>query len=101
MSVVRVVWQNVFDKNDSGELVQELPVIIGQSSGCHVKPNDSFGGVSPSHARLDQAADAVVITDLQSKNGTWLNGVQIACAPISQGDEVQIGTWRLQIFKEN
>lgn len=100
MSVVRVTWQNVFDANERGELVQRLPILIGRSSDCHITPNDSFGGVSRSHARLDQAADGVVLTDLQSKNGTWLNGVQIACAPIAQGDEVQVGAWRLKIFPQ-
>ena len=57
MSVIRITWQNIFDANDRGELVQRMPVIIGRSKEAHLQPGDQFGGVSRSHARIDYTED--------------------------------------------
>lgn len=100
MSVIRITWQNIFDANDRGELVQRMPVIIGRSQDAHLQPGDEYGGVSRTHARIDHTEDGVMLTDLASKNGTWLNGVQISAAPLTLGDQVQIGAWKLAIYPQ-
>ncbi|MFT5195103.1 MAG: putative component of type VI protein secretion system [Candidatus Promineifilaceae bacterium] len=100
MSVIRITWQNVFDANDRGELVQRMPVIIGRSAEAHLQPGDELGGVSRSHARIDLTKDGVTLTDLGSKNGTWLNGVPISAAPICTGDKVNIGAWQMKIYPQ-
>ena len=100
MSVIKITWQNIFDANERGELVQTLPVLIGRAAECHIRPNDQFGGVSRNHARIDQTENGVLITDLGSKNGTWINGVNVASSPLTNGDELQIGPWRLSIFPQ-
>lgn len=100
MSVIKITWQNLFDANDRGELVQHLPVLIGRSADCHLQPNDRVGGVSRTHARLDLDERGIIITDLNSKNGTWLNGLEIECAPVENGDQLQIGAWEMTIFAQ-
>ena len=100
MSVIRITWQNIFDANDRGELVQRMPVIIGRSKEAHLQPGAQFGGVSRSHARIDYTEDGVILTDLASKNGTWLNGVQVASAPLCGGDQLQIGAWQMEIHPQ-
>jgi len=35
--------------------------------------------------------DGVMLNDLQSTNGTRLNGVRITSTPISDGDEIRVG----------
>jgi len=52
--------------------------------------------VSWRHARLDRTAQGFVLTDLNSTNGTFVNGRRVT-APciIKQGDVIQIGPFRL------
>lgn len=54
--------------------------------------------VSRQHARLDVAEAGISITDLDSANGTRVNGTPIAGAtPLHEGDVIQIGITQLQI----
>ena len=47
------------------------------------------------HARFIVTADSVTIEDLNSKNGTRLNGTRLASpAQLCDGDEVVVGTVR-------
>jgi pSer/pThr/pTyr-binding forkhead associated (FHA) protein len=47
--------------------------------------------VSRYHAKIVKEADRYVLYDLDSKNGTHLNGVQVkGSVPIRDGDEIQI-----------
>jgi pSer/pThr/pTyr-binding forkhead associated (FHA) protein len=50
-------------------------------------------GISREHALIlyDEDADEYSIEDLQSTNGTMVNGKRVRSAPISDGDELQIG----------
>jgi len=52
--------------------------------------------VSWHHARLDQTAQGHLLTDLNSTNGTFVNGQRLTRSHLlQQGDEVQIGPFRL------
>ena len=54
-------------------------------------------GVSRHHAELRDVAGACRIVDLDSANGTFVNGQRVTAAPLSEGDIVGIGpaTFRL------
>ncbi len=65
--------------------------------GCDVTLEDT--DVSRRHAEIRHEGDAVVVEDLGSTNGTFVNGERISGArPLSEGDEVRFGdtVWRLQ-----
>jgi pSer/pThr/pTyr-binding forkhead associated (FHA) protein len=48
--------------------------------------------VSRYHARILVSDGHAALEDLQSKNGTFLNGTRLsASAPLSEGDEIKIG----------
>ena len=47
--------------------------------------------VSRQHARLDVGPQGAVLTDLDSFNGTFLNGIQIDQAVIHPGDVINVG----------
>ena len=47
--------------------------------------------VSSHHARIDPAGKDYVITDLQSKNGTFVNGERVTSNKLKNGDQILIG----------
>lgn len=51
--------------------------------------------VSRRHAEFLRNADGYVVKDVGSLNGTYLNRERIEQAPLSAGDEVQIGKFKL------
>ena len=56
--------------------------------------------VSRRHARLRPDGNRVVVEDLGSKNGTWVNGAQVT--GVVDGDEIRFGTVtaRLRAFRD-
>jgi hypothetical protein len=54
--------------------------------------------VSRRHAEFTRAGDTFSVRDVGSLNGTYLNRERIDDAPLSNGDEVQIGKFRLVYF---
>src|SRR5437763_7848876 len=54
--------------------------------------------VSRRHAEFARSGDTFGVRDVGSLNGTYLNRERIDDAPLSNGDEVQIGKFRLVYF---
>jgi len=54
-------------------------------------------GVSRRHARLHWDGTELVVEDLDSKNGTFLNGARIQRAGVAAGDEVRFGPVALRV----
>src|SRR4051795_414213 len=57
--------------------------------------------VSRRHAEFQRSGDGFVVRDVGSLNGTYLNRERIEDAPLTGGDEVQIGKFRLVYFTSN
>lgn len=51
--------------------------------------------VSAYHAILQREPDRTIVKDLDSTNGTYISGQRITAAPITSGDTLHIGTYRL------
>jgi transcriptional regulator with GAF, ATPase, and Fis domain len=51
--------------------------------------------VSRKHCAIKQAADGFELTDLDSHNGTFVNGIPIHCKTIDHGDSIRIGNSEL------
>ena len=54
--------------------------------------------VSRRHAEIVRTGDSYSLRDAGSLNGTYLNRERIDDAPLSNGDELQIGKFRLVFF---
>ncbi|MEY4452957.1 MAG: hypothetical protein RIT51_635 [Actinomycetota bacterium] len=54
--------------------------------------------VSRKHAEFSRQGKTFEVRDLASLNGTYLNGVRIDSATLSNGDEVQIGKFKLTFY---
>jgi hypothetical protein len=68
---------------------------IGRGSGNHVVLPSPF--VSQHHARIDATNGSVKLFDLQSTNGTRVNGDTISQWDIEHGDELQFGDLRFRL----
>jgi serine phosphatase RsbU (regulator of sigma subunit) len=55
--------------------------------------------VSGHHARITRDDDGFVIRDLNSRNGTWLNGILITREPLRSGDQIRIGKTELTFWE--
>jgi pSer/pThr/pTyr-binding forkhead associated (FHA) protein len=54
--------------------------------------------VSRRHALISRTAKTYSLSDLGSLNGTYLNGESISSSSLRDGDEVQIGKFRMHFF---
>jgi hypothetical protein len=52
--------------------------------------------VSSFHARFDRTVDGFALVDLRSRNGSFVNGKRVETVVLQDGDEVRLGTARLQ-----
>jgi hypothetical protein len=66
------------------------PVTIGRLPECGVVVGDP--NVSRRHAEVRRQGTDVVVVDLQSTNGTRVNGVPIRERVLADGDEITVGT---------
>ena len=56
--------------------------------------------ISRHHARITRENDGWVIEDLDSSNGTFLNGEMINAAKLRHGDTVGVGDCKLEFIVE-
>jgi pSer/pThr/pTyr-binding forkhead associated (FHA) protein len=72
--------------------------VIGRSTENEVALNDSF--LSSEHARIELRNGHWVIEDLNSTNGTYLNGFEVRnITELNDGDLIRIGRVELKIVK--
>jgi hypothetical protein len=71
---------------------------IGRSPDCDVFLDDVT--VSRKHAVLVQTDDAFFIEDQGSLNGTFLNRKRIESGRLENGDELQIGKYKLSFLEK-
>ncbi|MCU1400137.1 MAG: hypothetical protein JWN62_3246 [Acidimicrobiales bacterium] len=71
-------------------------ITFGRAPGCTVSvPDDTF--VSQIHARVFNDAGNVIIEDIGSTNGTYVNGTRLTVATaLQKGDRIQIGSTVLE-----
>ena len=72
----------------------EEPVTIGRNADCTVTLTDPR--TSRRHAEVRSIGDGFLIADLDSTNGTIVNGVAVREAVLHDGDEISLGTTRLR-----
>lgn len=70
-------------------------VTAGRSPQCELPLDDQ--GVSRRHCRFERRDGEVVVTDLDSANGTFVNGQAVASAIVRPGDVVRIGGTELEV----
>ncbi len=70
------------------------PLSIGRDRSCELVLADVEA--SRKHVRLEAQGGVVFVRDLESSNGTFLNGRRLTSAiEVREGDEIDVGTTRL------
>jgi TonB family protein len=78
------------------EVFEQKAIRIGKAGQAHLRISDP--NVSRQHAIVEVLDTGEVrITDLESTNGTFLNGVKIDRAVLKSGDEIVVGQTRLVV----
>lgn len=67
----------------------ELEYLIGRHRDNGIQIPDL--GVSGFHARIYRGPEGYAIEDLKSRNGTWVNGMRVFHATLTDGDRVHVG----------
>lgn len=75
-------------------------VQIGRARDNDIVLTGAEKGVSRLHAELRFENNRYVIVDLQSQNGTWVNGRRVDRAEVPPGAEIALGEYRLRIQGE-
>ncbi len=70
--------------------------VVGRSPECDIPIDDPYA--SEFHARVGLQGETVVVHDLGSTNGTYVNGRRVTSpTTVSRGDTVQIGKTTLEV----
>jgi transcriptional regulator of acetoin/glycerol metabolism len=64
-------------------------LLLGRGEECDVQL--ASGETSRQHARISREGPLWVIRDLESRNGTFVNGKRVASAPLGPGDLLRLG----------
>jgi pSer/pThr/pTyr-binding forkhead associated (FHA) protein len=81
----------VLDGADRGRIFEDLPapVTIGREEGNTIQLNDER--VSRYHVKIQEDHEKLVLTDLESTNGTKVNGEDIQLRILRFGDMITVG----------
>ncbi|TDJ68311.1 MAG: FHA domain-containing protein, partial [Proteobacteria bacterium] len=72
-------------------LNRDAPMVIGRGLGAEVRLDDD--GVSRRHSKVTTVGNGdLVLEDLGSSNGTYVNGNRIQTHTLKDGDKIQIGS---------
>ncbi len=91
---MQVFLKIIGGKNDGREIKISVPeFVIGRGDTAHLKPSSDL--VSRRHCAIRVEGGRVIVADMGSRNGTFVNGEQLKSEHVAKpGDRVRVG--RLQ-----
>lgn len=95
------MWILTADDPAADGLIFRLPdgsvKTIGRATGAEFIVEAAL--VSRLHCQLTASADALHVKDLDSTNGTFVNGTRVSSAQLRNGDRLSIGRLQLVVSK--
>jgi pSer/pThr/pTyr-binding forkhead associated (FHA) protein len=70
-------------------VIDKLPAVVGRAASAEVCLNDSF--VGSYQCIIEQGDEGIVVWDLGTRTGTFVNGVRIRRGPLMPGDTLTVG----------
>lgn len=96
------MWKLTIEDDEGQQTSVSLAVDeyrLGRAEANTIRLTDR--NVSRNHAILTKNGQGWIVKDLQSYNGTYVNGVRvIGETPVQNGDIVQLGDYRLELIDE-
>ena len=88
---MNAITLRILDGSDRGRVWQDVapPVTIGREEGNTIQLNDER--VSRFHIKIQEDNENLVLTDLESTNGTKVNGEEIQLRILRVGDMISVG----------
>ena len=95
-------WALVFEDEDGAErkLIMEQgcePVLVGRRAECHVRTRNPT--VGRQHARFCWDGGRLTLDDLQSSNGTFVDGERVTRRVLAPGELVTCGTFEVRVVR--
>ncbi len=82
-------------RNHSETQTVALPAIFGRSQEADVRLYDPW--ISHIHCLLGETGSTVVVRDLDSKNGIFVNGLRVKESPLQPGGRFTLGVTEITI----
>lgn len=79
-------------------LLERFPVVLGRGGDADVFLPDPLA--SRRHCVIRATDGTLVVEDLDSCNGTLVNGCRVDASPLMPGDQLVIGSHRLRVVYE-
>ena len=95
------MWLEVLSGEDAGrvvELPRERPFVLGRVQGADLVIRDARA--SRRHVELTADEDAVALRDLDSANGTEVDGERVATATLRDGQRIRIGDVTIAVLAQ-
>lgn len=95
---MQVTLKVVGGKNDGREIAISIPeFVIGRGDDAHLKPSSDL--VSRRHCAVKVQDGKVIIQDMGSRNGTFVNGVQLKGSHVAKaGDQLRVGRLNFEVM---
>ena len=86
MAMVSVVF--------NGQIIGEFPldkpaVVVGRDAGCDIQIDNL--GISRTHCQFIRRGSQYLVQDMNSSNGTYVNGQKIGEHYLNDGDQILVG----------
>jgi FHA domain len=88
----------VNDGRRERELLLVGKIVVGRDPLCDISDADAL--LSRRHAEFVAGDDGVVVRDLGSRNGIFVNGAKIAEGALRSGDVIQVGHLQLRFVED-
>jgi pSer/pThr/pTyr-binding forkhead associated (FHA) protein len=98
--IVKVTLR-ILDGADQGRVFDDLhpPITIGREEGNSIQLNDDR--ISRFHVKIQEDTEKLILTDLESTNGTKVNGDEIRLRLLRYGDLISMGRTLILFGSEN
>ena len=95
---MRAVWTLEIDGTERPFLLAEgARLTIGRVPDCDIQLKDH--AVSRRHCTIEARGDELIVTDLESANGTFLNDRLIRTSSIHTGDAIRVGATLVRVAR--
>jgi len=71
-------------------------IVIGKNNGLQLQLSGNY--IAPLHAVIEERDNGYYVSDLGSEHGVFVNGQKVLDQQVDSGDEISVGSYKLQFF---